>query len=122
METPRSLPELRKSLLEQPGFSREELLREVIAQVKKDFAPGAEIRLTSEDLEGLLAGVISALDTYASGFDLHSIMRILYRVDVKEKPVKEALMNSNRNEALEQIAVMIIFRCLQKVLTRKYYK
>jgi hypothetical protein len=65
--------------------------------------------------------VSKALDQYASGFDLHSIMRIAYRVDVKEKMVHDALMNSDRNVALEQIAVLMIFRCLQKVLTRRMY-
>lgn len=109
------------SELSTTGLQRENLLNEVTEQVRKDFSSRVSIDLRSNDLQSLVDAVINALDNYANGWDIHSIMQVAYRVDIKEEMLHRAMMNPDRKVAMEQVAVLIIFRCLQKVLTRKMY-
>jgi len=48
-------------------------------------------------------------------------VNLLYRIDVNESKVKQALSEQPFSKGIEKVAEMIIERQLQKVITRKQY-
>tara|TARA_B110000467_G_C18300498_1_gene471028 strand:- start:984 stop:1307 length:324 start_codon:yes stop_codon:yes gene_type:complete len=54
--------------------------------------------------------------------DFDHLLWLLYRIDVGEKKVKEAINNSAPAEAAQIIAKNIILREKEKVATRKIYR
>jgi len=53
--------------------------------------------------------------------EFDKFINLLYRIDISEPKVKEALAIQPFSEALDRVAEMIIERQLQKVITRKQY-
>ena len=54
--------------------------------------------------------------------DLGRLLNILYRIDVEEQKVKQAMLASSEAEVADQIAHLIIKRELQKAQTRFIYR
>ena len=95
-----------------------DLLPEVLNLTNKDFnleIPEAEVGTKDEFLDLLTKVVQHLLDS-----DFERLMNGLYRIDVDENRVKEAMAH-NTNVSRE-IALLIIERELQKVETRKKYR
>jgi len=92
-------------------------ISEALILTNKDF--NLEISLkevsTAKDFEQVLAKLIQhLLDN-----DLERLINCLYRIDVSEEQVKLAMTGNN---VAEQIALLIIEREMQKVITREKYK
>lgn len=69
----------------------------------------------------VLRSIIAAKIRLLIDKDPERLKYILYRIDVKEQKVKEALANEPLTEAAESIANLIINRQLEKVETRSKY-
>ncbi|NDK57057.1 hypothetical protein [Pontibacter fetidus] len=54
--------------------------------------------------------------------DLSRLLNILYRIDVEEQQVKQAMLAPSEPEVAERIARLIIKRELQKAQTRFIYR
>lgn len=54
--------------------------------------------------------------------DLGRLLHILYRIDVEERLVKQAMQATSEREISEQLAHLIIERELQKAWTRSIYR
>jgi len=54
--------------------------------------------------------------------DLNRLLHILYRIDVEEQQVKQAMLAATEEEIAERIAQLIIKRELQKAQTRFMYR
>lgn len=95
--------------------AQEILLRnlEISASVEEDAGNPSH-----EELKRLIAGHVRKM--------LHQnyerLLNLLYRIDVPEAKVAEALSEYPPNEAPEALADMIIERQLQKVITRQQYR
>jgi hypothetical protein len=72
---------------------------------------------TEDDLLKLLTLYIQELINK----DFEHLLWLLYRIDVGEKKVKEAIENSAPDEAAKVIAIHILEREKEKVATRKKY-
>jgi len=54
--------------------------------------------------------------------DIQGLLSLLYRIDVSEQKVKNILATANQGEMAKKIAVLIIERQIQKIITRIKYK
>ncbi len=54
--------------------------------------------------------------------DMHRLLNAMYRLDVSEAKFHEAMQAESKEEAISQIANLIIKREMQKVKTRLHYK
>lgn len=54
--------------------------------------------------------------------DFNRLLHILYRVDVEEQKVKQAMLAETEEEIAERVAQLIIKRELQKAQTRFMYR
>lgn len=96
-----------------------------IEQIKKDFLNnGLEIRLeggeqpTYDILKQELARVLDWLFEN----DSQKLMQLLYRIDLPEQKLNDALSSSREEAVSELIASLIVRREAQKVIIRKYYQ
>ena len=93
-------------------------LTEALVLANKDFnldIPETEVS-TAEDFQLILTKLIRhLLDN-----DFESLLNGLYRIDVSEEKVKQAMSSSG--DTAEEIALLIIERELQKVETRRKYR
>lgn len=83
-----------------------------------------------QDIEGLkqeddpfavLRSILAQKIRYLIDRDIDKLKQALYRIDVNEQQVKKVLAESPLDEAVDEIAGMIISRQLEKVKTRKKY-
>ena len=92
-------------------------LTEALILANKDFnldIPSTEVS-TAEDFQLILTKLIRhLLDN-----DFEKLINGLYRIDVSEEKVKQAM--SSEGDLAEEIALLIIERELQKVETRRKY-
>ncbi|MFX8836745.1 hypothetical protein ABTM80_19410, partial [Acinetobacter baumannii] len=54
--------------------------------------------------------------------DFHSLVRLLYRIDINEKKLKQALQENTNTNAGEMIAEMILQRLAEKEKTKQQFK
>ena len=95
-----------------------EYLPQAIELTNKDFnltIPQAEIQEVDEFHELLRKVISHLLDT-----DFERLLNGLYRIDVNEHKVKQAL--ASNTDIAGEIATLIIQRELQKIETRQKYK
>jgi len=59
---------------------------------------------------------------YLIDFDLDKLWSVLYRIDVSEQKVKDVLATTPFAQHAQGIALLIIERQQQKIITRKQYK
>lgn len=65
---------------------------------------------------------LSVLISYLLEHDMHRLLNALYRLDVSEAKFHDAMQAESKEEAISQIANLIIEREMQKVKTRLHYK
>ena len=101
-----------------------EFIEQVITLVNNDFElEDASLQLSLDHRQKyerilvlLTAKVEALIDT-----DIEQLLSLLYKVDVDEAKVKQAIADQEPSLSAEIIAKMIIERELQKVATRKKY-
>jgi hypothetical protein len=72
----------------------------------------------SEELRNRLASFISDLINQ----DFNGLVRLLYRIDVSEKKLKELLKQNEGDETSNLIADLIIQRQLQKIESKRQFR
>jgi len=98
------------------------LLEEIEKQVRKDLYSANYNSQQISTPEDLLHAVKSCI---APLYEKHRerFMQLMYRVDISEKMLKPVIANAQSvNDALDRISLMIIYRCFQKVMSRKYFR
>jgi hypothetical protein len=114
-----------KNLSVEPYRNREEIIRQVAAQIEKDFAQfGLEVQFSGncdyaydELFSQLKEHLIWLLDR-----DYHRLVLLLYQIDVSEKQIIQKELEFPDVPKSELLAEMIILRELKKVLIRNYFK
>lgn len=106
-------------------LNREDIIQETAQQIMKDFGMfGIEISF-SGDMENayheLHEQLINQISTYLDR-DYGRLMAVLYQVDITEKEIAKAHRDLPHYNDLEILAHQVIFRDLNKVLFRRYYK
>ena len=93
-------------------------LTQALVLANKDFnldIPSTEVS-SAEDFQKILAKVIRhLLDN-----DFEQLLNGLYRIDVSEEKVKAAM--ATQGDVADNLALLIIEREMQKVVTREKYK
>jgi hypothetical protein len=116
-----SLPSLTEKDLS-PYFDRADLIRQAAGQLKKDLDPfGLEIELP-EDMLTTYEKLFSQTEPFIKKLIDHhfeKLLQLLYRIDVQEKLVKEAVEKSG--QVSHAITRLILYRELQKVVIRNTY-
>ena len=80
-----------------------------------------QYKLSPEDFSRIKSRLGSLINKLLDS-DLQGLLSLLYRIDVSEQKVKAILATANTGEMAEQIAVSIIERQIQKVITKRKYK
>src|SRR5215831_2379320 len=103
------------------GFLKNSKMKETELKIIAELSQSFEVDLPStrslDDLKNVLAIEINHLIDH----DFEKLIRILYRMDVSEKMLKQNLHEQKENAA-EVIAGMMIERQLQKVKSRARFK
>jgi len=89
----------------------------IIAELSQSFEVDLPSTRSLDDLKNVLAIEINHLIDH----DFEKLIRILYRMDVSEKMLKQNLHEQKENAA-EVIAGMMIERQLQKIRSRARFK
>jgi hypothetical protein len=92
----------------------EQLQHEIIQTTNAPLLPGTSLTLFKEKLGLYINDLIN--------HDFGELIRILYRLDVSEKKLKETLASSFSTDSGVLIAEMIIERQMQKIKTRSQYR
>lgn len=119
-----NLPDYNNLSIE-PYRNKEEIIRQVAAQIEKDFAQfGLEVQFSSEFdyaydelFFQLKEHIIWLLDR-----DYHRLVLLLYQIDLSEKQIIKAEQEHPDVPKSDLLAELIIIRELQKVLIRNYFK
>ena len=105
-----------------PYLNSAELILQTAEQIKKDFEFfNLEIKF-SGNAEKAYEELFTQIEPHISKYihsDYQKLLSLLYRIDVSEKRISEAV-NESENVS-EEITRLVIFRELQKVVIRKYY-
>jgi len=90
--------------------------------IQKDLSlPETDInQVVSPDMEQLHEYLSRAISELLDR-DFNRLLVALYRIDVSEHKVAEAISQENAGEIAPKLATLIIERELQKVITRKKY-
>jgi hypothetical protein len=102
-----------------PYFTQKDLLRELILQLKKDFASAGipiKLLLTQKYSFDQLCTTLQLAFRERSA---QQLFNLLYRIDVSEKQLREGMPTPGIDDRL--FAEIIIKRELQKVVLRKRY-
>ncbi|WP_317163323.1 hypothetical protein [Labilibaculum euxinus] len=119
-----NLPDL-KNLSIEPYRNREEVIRQVAAQIEKDFDQfGLEVKFSGE-IHNAYEELFSQLNehlTYLLDRDYHRLILLLYQIDVSEKQIIKTELDFPDVPKSELLTELIILRELKKVLIRNYFK
>lgn len=119
-----NLPDF-KNLRIEPYKNREELIRQVAAQIEKDFAQfGLEVEF-SGDVNTAYEELFTQLDEHVAELlsrDYHRLVLLLYQIDLSEKQIIKAELKYPDVLKSNLLAELIILRELKKVLIRNYFK
>lgn len=99
------------------------ILQEAATILYRQFDIEGDQGLVDEDKAAFeyLKQLLSERIRYLIDHDMEQFLFVLYRIDIEEQKVKEVLATYPLNEAIEAIAVLIIERQKQKVITRRQY-
>ncbi|WP_421920859.1 hypothetical protein [Marinifilum sp.] len=119
-----SLPDFTNLSIE-PYRGREEIIRQVVAQIEKDFAQfGLEVQFSGnfdyaydELFLQLKEHLVWLLDR-----DYHRLILLLYQIDLSEKQLMNAEAQYPDVPKSDLLAELVILRELKKVLIRNYFK
>ena len=89
----------------------------VIDELSHDFGVDLPANKSLDELKNVLAAAINHLINH----DFEKLVRILYRMDVSEKMLRQNLQERKQN-AGAMIAEMMIERQLQKIRSREQFK
>jgi hypothetical protein len=95
----------------------EELESKIISQLTQSLEIDLPVKKSLSELKDILADRIN----YLINNDFEKLIRLLYRIDIPEKILKENLKNQKEN-AGAIIAEMIVERQLQKIKTREQFR
>lgn len=104
---------------------RAEIIRQVAAQIEKDFAQfGLEVQF-SGDVNYAYDELFSQLKEHLIWLldrDYHKLILLLYQIDLSEKQIITAELEYPDVPKSDLLAELIILRELKKVLIRNYFK
>jgi len=98
-----------------------EIVKATLDFIAKDFRLQKSTQIVSSDVASNLAEIRRQLVgkiEHLLDFDFEQLMSILYRVDVDEQKVKEALRDHSPNETALILTELVMERQLLKVKTR----
>ena len=104
---------------------KKEIIIEMIAQIKKDFAMFSENIEFNENAQEKYANLFSQLEAYLKKHfskNTERLYPILYRIDILEKDIQYAINQQSDYNFIALITEQIILKELQKVLIRRHYK
>ena len=114
-----------KNLSIEPYRNREEIIRQVAAQIEKDFSQfGLEVNF-SGDVNKAYEELFSQLCNHVAELldrDYHRLVLLLYQIDLSEKEVARTEARFPHIQRFEILSELIIHRELKKVLIRNYFK
>ncbi|MEP0987711.1 hypothetical protein [Ekhidna sp.] len=99
------------------------LVRSSYQLIRKDF--GLEEHLDFKEGENesdRLEDFLTKQVNYLLDHDFNRLLNILYRIDIPENKVKALLQKSAQGEIARNLALAIIKRQKQKVITRQQYQ
>lgn len=102
-----------------------EILRQVAAQIEKDFHQfGFEVKFSGEpaDAYNELFTQINEHVTFMLSQDYHRLILLLYQIDLSEKEIIKNELKYPNVDKHQLLSEMIIQRELKKVLIRNYFK
>lgn len=97
---------------------------ETITQIQRDFERnGLEINLPETPTPSfeLLCERLGDIIDWLLQKDHSRFMQLLYRIDLNEQQIKQALDLNQDQSVAERLAVLIVRREAQKVLLRRYF-
>ena len=104
--------------------AQQQLARLTIEQIKKDFLTnGLEVQLQTSaepNYNEICTALVDVLDWLFEN-DSHKLMQLLYRIDLPEVKLNEALGNAMEQAVSETLAALIVRREAQKVIIRQFY-
>jgi hypothetical protein len=106
-------------------YINETLIQETADQIIKDFSEFSfELTFTGEKERPYdeLFGQLRPIIEYLLEKEQEKFMSIIYRIDLDEAALKNALFPSEDGEPAQLIADLIIQRELKKVVIRNYFK
>lgn len=119
-----SLPKVQHNNLNE-YLNREDIVRETVDQIRRDFEVfNLEITFSGRldnVYQELLPQVKAFLEELLAG-STDQVYSLLYRIDVSDHSIIQASQELPQYTHVEVIAHQIIFRDLQKVLTRRYFR
>ncbi len=119
-----SLPDLRNDNLS-AFLARAEVVQETAEQIMKGFGMfGIEITFSGDTEHAyteLHAQLVDQVGRLMSR-DYDRLLSVLYHVDISERQIARAAREIPEYNHIEIIAHQIIFRELQKVLMRRYFR
>jgi len=114
-----------KNLSIEPYRDREEIIRQVAAQIEKDFAQfGLEVQF-SGDINYAYEELYSQLKEHLIWLmdrDYHRLILLLYQIDLSEKQIIQTELKYPDVPKSDLLAELVILRELKKVLIRNYFK
>nr|WP_320117549.1 hypothetical protein [uncultured Marinifilum sp.] len=114
-----------KNLSIEPYRNKEEIIRQVAAQVEKDFAQfGLEVQF-SGNVNNAYQELYLQLNEHLCDLldrDYHRLVLLLYQIDLSEKQILNAELKYPDMPKSELLADLVILRELKKVLIRNYFK
>ncbi len=114
-----------KNLSIEPYRDRAEIIRQVAAQIEKDFDQfGMDVQF-SGDVSGAYMELFSQLREHLIHLldrDYHRLVLLLYQIDVSEKKIIETELKYPDVPKSDLLTELIIIRELKKVLIRNYFK
>ena len=102
-----------------------EIILELLSQIKKDFGMFGEEIVFSENTEESYQQLFMQLESFLfKNYTQNSdkLYPILYRIDIPEKDIKNAINHETNTNFIGSITELIILKELQKVIIRRYYK
>jgi len=80
-----------------------------------------QFKLSSKDFSEIKSRLTSFINNLLDS-DIEGLLSLLYRIDVSEQKVKTILATADQGEMAKKIAVLIIERQIQKIITRTKYE
>lgn len=93
------------------------LLSSAASQLRRVFETDQELPAEQEELTKRVARMVQ----YLLRHNLNQLLHILYRIDVEERKVKQAMLAASEEEVAENIARLIVERELLKAQIRFRY-
>ncbi|HLO92351.1 MAG TPA: hypothetical protein VK172_14395 [Lentimicrobium sp.] len=109
----------------EPFKTQELVIRQTVAQVKKDFGMfGLDIDFPLDFnmvYDDLFRHVVYHIDRLLAG-NLQKLAALMYQIDISEKTILEGWQEHPNYTKAEVITELLIYRELKKVLFRNYFK